>query len=184
MNECKVLGRSITVLGWPKPTNNEKVLHLTTAMTEDDLVAKYAAEAKKSLDAEANKRIQETVDPVREAELLSMSIFELLDSDDLVPALLARLGSVRAALDGHGGGIKVESHTTSSVSDGATLDMVLDLTGACLSCGAAPGTLDGIKADLESDSELENIRFSSKLLDTFDELGREFILAHGNVEFV
>ena len=70
-------------------------------------------------------------------------------------------------------------------SDGkSTLEMVLDLTGACLSCGAAPGTLDGIKADLEADSEVEKIRFSRKLLDTFDELGREFILAHGNVEFV
>ena len=132
-------------------------------MTEDDLVAKYAAEARKSMDAEANKRIQETVDPVHEAKLLSMSIFDLLETDDLVPALLARLGSVRAALDGHGGGIKVESHTTSSDAGGVTIDLVLDLTGACLSCGAAPGTLDGIKADLEADSELENIRFSSKL---------------------
>jgi len=28
------------------------------------------------------------------------------------------------------------------------------------------------------------VKFSAKLLDTFDELGREFILAHGNVEFV
>ena len=43
---------------------------------------------------------------------------------------------------------------------------------------------DHIMADLEADSEVEKIRFSRKLLDTFDELGREFILAHGNVEFV
>mgnify|MGYP007000412848 len=64
------------------------------------------------------------------------------------------------------------------------LDLVLDLTGACLSCGAAPGTLDGIKADLEGDDEVLRIRYSKNLLDTFDELGREFILAHGNVEFV
>jgi len=28
------------------------------------------------------------------------------------------------------------------------------------------------------------VRFSSALLDTFDELGKEFILAHGAVEFV
>ena len=61
---------------------------------------------------------------------------------------------------------------------------MLDLTGACLSCGAAPGTLDGIKKDLENDPEVWRVRFDSKLLDTFDELGREFILAHGNVEFV
>ena len=60
----------------------------------------------------------------------------------------------------------------------------MDLTGACLSCGAAPGTLQGIKADLEKDEEIESVKFSAKLLDTFDDLGREFILAHGNVEFV
>ena len=64
------------------------------------------------------------------------------------------------------------------------LSYVLDLTGACLSCGAAPGTLEGIKKDLEEDDEIASVKFSSKLLDTFDELGREFILAHGNVEFV
>ena len=153
-------------------------------MTDDDLVAKYAAEAKQSLDAEANKRIQETTDPIREAKLRTMSLFDILDSEELVPALLSRLGSVRAALDGHGGGIKVDSHSVFESDGIATLEMVLDLTGACLSCGAAPGTLDGIKTDLEADSEVEKIRFSSKLLDTFDELGREFILAHGNVEFV
>ena len=153
-------------------------------MTDDDLIAKYAAEAKQSLDAEANKRIQETVDPIREAKLRRMSLFDILDSEELVPARLSRLGSVRAALDGHGGGIKVDSHSVFESDGKSTVEMVLDLTGACLSCGAAPGTLDGIKADLEADSEVEKIRFSRKLLDTFDELGREFILAHGNVEFV
>jgi Fe-S cluster biogenesis protein NfuA len=64
------------------------------------------------------------------------------------------------------------------------LRFVLDLTGACLTCGAAPGTLEGVRNDLEADSEIESIQFSTALLDTFDELGREFILAHGNVEFV
>jgi Fe-S cluster biogenesis protein NfuA len=64
------------------------------------------------------------------------------------------------------------------------LEIVLDLTGACLSCGAAPGTLEGVKTDLEEDQEISSIKFSSALLDTFDELGREFILAHGKVEFV
>lgn len=153
-------------------------------MTDEDLVAKYAAEAKESLDAEAQKRIEETTDPIYDANLRARSLFNLVDSTELVPALLARLGSVRAALDGHGGGIKVESLEPVDDGENQTLDFVLDLTGACLSCGAAPGTLDGIKADLESDKEITTIRFSSKLLDTFDELGREFILAHGSVEFV
>ena len=153
-------------------------------MTDDDLIAKYAAEAKKSLDMEAEKRIKETTDPVYEAKLRAHSLFDLLETEELVPALLSRLGTVRAALDGHGGGILVESHEKINKHENQSLDFVLDLTGACLSCGAAPGTLDGIKADLESDPEITNIRFSAKLLDTFDELGREFILAHGNVDFV
>ncbi|MGB0951296.1 MAG: NifU family protein, partial [Poseidonia sp.] len=104
----------------------------------------------------------------------------LIKTEHFVPALLARLGAVRAALDGHGGGIavsQIEDHEGS-------LDLVLDLTGACLSCGAAPGTLEGVKGDLEADIEVHRIRFSSALLDTFDDLGREFILAHGKVEFV
>ena len=63
-------------------------------MTDDDLIAKYAAEAKQSLDAEANKRIQETVDPIREAKLRRMSLFDILDSEELVPALLSRLLSL------------------------------------------------------------------------------------------
>ena len=153
-------------------------------MTDDDLVAKYAAEAQKSIDDEAQKRIAETTDPILDAKLRKKSLFELLETDEIVLALLARLGSVRAALDGHGGGIKVESYEILMIDDKQVVDFVLDLTGACLSCGAAPGTLDGIKADLESDNEINIIRYSRKLLDTFDELGREFILAHGNVEFV
>jgi len=149
-------------------------------MTDDDLVAKYAAEAKQSLDQEAQKRIEESVDPIYEAKLRARSIFDMIESDDLVPALLARLGSVRAALDGHGGGIAVSMWNQEELG----YEFVLDLTGACLSCGAAPGTLEGVRDDLENDSEISTIRFSSSLLDTFDELGREFILAHGNVEFV
>ena len=153
-------------------------------MTDDDLVAKYASEAQKSIDDEAAKRIAETADPILDAKLRKKSLHILLDTDEIVPALLARLGSVRAALDGHGGGIQVESYASLVNDDKNVIDFVLDLTGACLSCGAAPGTLDGIKADLEADAEINVVRYSSKLLDTFDELGREFILAHGNVEFV
>jgi Fe-S cluster biogenesis protein NfuA len=109
-----------------------------------------------------------------------MSLYDLIDSEHFVPALLSRLGTVRAALDGHGGGIAVTRFAKSE----SELDIVLDLTGACLSCGAAPGTLEGVKTDLENDTEINSIKFSSALLDTFDELGREFILAHGKVEFV
>ena len=103
-----------------------------------------------------------------------------MDSEHAVPALLARLGTVRAALDGHGGGVALTSYESTPLG----LDLVLDLTGACLSCGAAPGTLEGVKGDLEGDKEVHRVRFSAALLDTFDDLGREFILAHGAVEFV
>ena len=147
---------------------------------DDDLVAKYAAEAKAAMDAESQRRIAETTNPEEEERLRNMSLYDLIDSEHFVPALLSRLGTVRAALDGHGGGIAVTRFTKSE----SGLDIVLDLTGACLSCGAAPGTLEGVKTDLENDTEINSIKFPSALLDTFDELGREFILAHGKVEFV
>ena len=152
-------------------------------MTDDDLVAKYAAEALASMKQEAQKRIDEVVDVELEDRLRQTSLFTLLDGDEIIPALLARLNEVRAALDGHGGGIELTSYLVGGEHK-KTLEIVLDLTGACLSCGAAPGTLEGVKNDLESDTEISSVKFSSKLLDTFDELGREFILAHGKVEFV
>ena len=147
------------------------------------MVAKYAAEAKAAMSAEAAKRIAESVDPEVEKVLKATSLMTLINSERMVPALLSRLGEVRAALDGHGGGIAVSD--LQWANDGTdALDLTLDLTGACLSCGAAPGTLEGVKTDLETDSEIHRVRFDKALLDTFDELGREFILAHGKVEFV
>lgn len=148
---------------------------------DDDLVEMYAIQARESLKQEASKRVEESIeDPEEEIRLRNSVLADLLESDFLMPALLTRLGEVRAALTGHGGGVEC---VTAAVTENG-LDFVLDLTGACLSCGAAPGTLEGIKNDLEVDPEIWRIRFDSKLLDTFDELGREFILAHGKVEFV
>ncbi|MDB2540496.1 hypothetical protein N9X28_02120, partial [Candidatus Poseidoniales archaeon] len=73
----------------------------------DDLVNAYALEAQKAMEAEAKRRIEETSDPEEDHRLRNMSLHEVLDSEYLVPALCARLGAVRAALDGHGGGIAV-----------------------------------------------------------------------------
>jgi len=143
----------------------------------DEILERYRLEAAAAMADEAERRIAETSDVVEDERLRNMSLHDL---EDIVPALLARLGQVRAALDGHGGGIAVVEANASD--DG--LDLVLDLTGACLSCGAAPGTLQGVRSDLEADAEIARVRFSSSLLDTFDDLGREFVLAHGNVEFV
>lgn len=159
------------------------VVHKPDSMVEDELVAAYAAEAKAAMSAEAAKRIAETVDPEEEKRLRSTSLLTLMNTEDMVPALLSRLGEVRAALDGHGGGIAISA--LGWAEDGSeALDLVLDLTGACLSCGAAPGTLEGVKNDLEDDSEIVRVQFDKALLDTFDELGREFILVHGKVQFV
>ena len=147
---------------------------------EDDLVKAYALEAQKAMEEEAKRRIAEQTDAEEEERLRNTRIEDVVETEHIVPVLLSRLGTVRAALDGHGGGIAV-AHWERVASG---FDFVLDLTGACLSCGAAPGTLEGVRNDLEADAEIGGIRFSSSLLDTFDELGREFILAHGNVEFV
>ena len=152
-------------------------------MSDDDLISKYAAEALESMKLEAKKRIDDSTDKEEENRLRSLSLIEIIDSEQIIPALLSRLNEVRAALDGHGGGIELTSYELLD-SDKKSLNIVLDLTGACLSCGAAPGTLEGVKSDLESDEEISSVKFSSALLDSFDELGREFILAHGKVEFV
>lgn len=147
---------------------------------DDELVRAYALEAQKAMEEEAKRRIEEQTDAEEEERLRNTRIDEAVGTEHLVPVLLSRLGAVRAALDGHGGGIAVSQWNKQDEG----FNFILDLTGACLSCGAAPGTLEGVRNDLEADSEISSIQFSSSLLDTFDELGREFILAHGNVEFV
>ena len=63
-------------------------------MSEDDLVAKYAAEAKAAMSAEANRRIKETTDHETEARLRSTSLLKLIGNSEFVPALLSRLGDV------------------------------------------------------------------------------------------
>ena len=104
-------------------------------MDEDDLADIYRLESAKSLETEAAKRIAEVADPVRDARLRATALKDLLESDDLVPAIIARLGIVRAALEGHGGGVKVEQAT----ADDRGVDLILNLDGACIACGAAPG---------------------------------------------
>ena len=149
-------------------------------MGEDDLADIYRQEAAKSLESEAAKRIAEVADPARDARLRATPLKDLLTSEDLVPAIIARLGIVRAALEGHGGGVKVEQAT----ADEDGVDLILNLDGACIACGAAPGTLQGIQGDLLATGEVSRVRFSESLLNPFDELGREFVLKHGNVTFV
>jgi len=156
--------------------------HTALPMEQDDLAARYRAEAEESVRIEAKKRLEKSIPAIDRIRLQAASLKILVEEDveTFIKACFVRLGPVAAALDGHGGGIALVSH--SHTTEG--LDLVLDLTGACLSCGAAPGTLSGVKEDLEADEEISLIKFSVALLDTFDDLGREFILAHGNVDFV
>ncbi len=153
----------------------------------DNLADLYRFEVAGSMAGEAKNRMAEVLDPAEEERLAGLSLLELVKqaSDDLVGAILARLGDVRAALSGHGGGIVVDSAEVVAKSNGSeAVSLQLNLDGACIACGAAPGTLQGIQNDLLMDSEVATIFFSTSLLDTFDELGREFVLKHGNVTFV
>ena len=137
--------------------------------------------------AESEKRIAEAHDPAELDRLRSLSLLNLVESEhtDLIPALMARLGPVRAALDGHGGGLIVAQSEVEEMNSGSkALSLVIDLDGACVSCGAAPGTLKGIQEDLLMDEEVVAVRFAASMLEWFNELQREFVLKHGGVTFV
>ena len=64
------------------------------------------------------------------------------------------------------------------------LSLVINLDGACVSCGAAPGTLKGIQDDLLMDDEIISVKFSISMLEWFDEIQKEFVLKFGGVVFV
>jgi len=137
--------------------------------------------------AESEKRIAEAHDPAELDRLRSLSLLNLVESEhtDLIPALMARLGPVRAALDGHGGGLIVAQSEIEEMHSGLNaLSLVIDLDGACVSCGAAPGTLKGIQDDLLMDEEVVAVCFAASMLEWFNELQREFVLKHGGVTFV
>ena len=137
--------------------------------------------------AESEKRIAEAHDPAELDRLRSLSLLNLVESEhtDLIPALMARLGPVRAALDGHGGGLLVAQSEVEEMHSGSkALSLVIDLDGACVSCGAAPGTLKGIQDDLLMDEEVVAVCFAASMLEWFNELQREFVLKHGGVTFV
>ena len=152
-------------------------------MEDDDLVEMYRTESLKSINNESENRINSTIPMKERIRLKSLSLIQLIKTnenhEDLIPALLERLGPVRAALDGHGGGIIIKS--SEIVND--NLNLILTLNGSCIACGAAPGTLIGIKEDLENDSEFMSIFFDTELLETFDDLSKEFLITQTNILF-
>ena len=153
----------------------------------DALEDAYRAQIEAAMEKEAQRIVTESHDPEEIGRLEALSLGDLYErgDGDLVPALMARLGPVRAALDGHGGGLVVTRAAIEGLnSGGRALSLVLDLDGACVSCGAAPGTLKGIQDDLLTDSEIIAVRFSSAMLEWFDQLQRDFVLKHGGVVFV
>ena len=153
----------------------------------DDLEEDYRSQISEAIQKEAERRISEKNDPIETSRLLSLSLLELFETGDksLVPALMARLGPVRAALEGHGGALVVSSGAIEVRNNGdRALSLVIDLDGACVSCGAAPGTLKGIQDDLLHDNEVCTIRFDSSMLDWFDDIQRDFVLNFGGVTFV
>ena len=153
----------------------------------DDLEDKYRSQIEEIVRSEANRILEEKLDPSEVSRLNSLSLVLLFESDDpsLIPALMARLGPVRAARESHGGGLVIARGKIELRNNGTpSLSLVIGLDGACVSCGAAPGTLKGIQDDLLSDDEVDSIRFDSSMLEWFDEIQREFILKFGGVTFV
>ena len=152
-----------------------------------DLSESYRNQIEDIMKAEAARRINENHNPQELERLNKLSLVKLFESkdSDLVPALMSRLGSVRAALDGHGGSIIVSSAEIELNHDGnKVLSLVIDLDGACVSCGAAPGTLKGIQDDLLIDNEIITILYPISVLERFDEIQKEFVLKFGGVVFV
>jgi len=153
----------------------------------EDLEKLYKAQIQELMEKESNRIVSENNDPSEISRLQSLSVVDLFEQgdSDLVPALMARLGPVRAALDGHGGALVVTDGVVEESNDGRrVISLLLDLDGACVSCGAAPGTLKGIQDDLLADNEISSIRFTSSMLEWFDEIQKEFVLEHGGVTFI
>ncbi len=153
----------------------------------DRLAEAYGSQIEELMRREAERRVSESVDPIENERLLGLSLSSLVESDspDVVPALMSRLGPVRAALDGHGGALVLSGWSfEKSGNSKRALSLIIDLDGACVSCGAAPGTLKGIQDDLLMDPEVDRVRFDSSMLEWFDELQKEFVLLHGGVTFV
>ena len=120
----------------------------TRLPVSENLSDSYRDQIEEIMKAEAIRRIEENHDPEELERLNKLSLIKLFESSDsdLVPALMSRLGSVRAALDGHGGSLIVSSAEVEKTHDGSrVLSLIIDLDGACVSCGAAPGTLKGIQ---------------------------------------
>mgnify|MGYP003324770872 CR=1 FL=1 len=157
---------------------------------DDDITDMYRDQIRLQMHEEASRRLQEVIDPREDARVLALSLVQLVkESDfevggdmihpDLVPALMARLGDVRSALTSHEGAITVREAEV----DETTVRLVVGLDGACVACGAAPGTLSGIQNDLLADSAIQSVQFDEGILDSFDGIVREILVEKSGVIF-
>ena len=87
----------------------------------EDLSESYRKQIEGVIKEEAMRRISESQSPQELERLTNLSLVNLYESNDsdLIPALMSRLGVVRAALDGHGGGLLVTSAEIETNSIGA-----------------------------------------------------------------
>jgi len=156
----------------------------------DDLADEYRNQIRLQMHEEANRRLQEVIDPREDARVLSLPITELVDQSDftnqedglhpdLVPSLMARLGDVRASLTGHGGALTVRE---GEVEDNL-VKIVVGLDGACVACGAAPNTLSQIQTDLLSDGSIQTVFFDIGILEHYDGIVKDFLLEKSGVTF-
>ena len=78
---------------------------------DKDLSESYRKQIEDVMREEAMRRISESQSPEEIERLSNLSLVKLFESNDseIIPALMSRLGIVRAALDGHGGGLLVTS---------------------------------------------------------------------------
>ena len=85
-----------------------------------NLAESYRLQIEKAIEIESQKRISKNNDPKELFRLQKLSLINLHnDSDnDLIPALMSRLGPVRAALDGHGGSIVIDSSSVEKLNNG------------------------------------------------------------------
>ena len=93
----------------------------------DELAEAYRLQVEAIMQKEAEKRVLEANDPAELDRLRSLSLLELVQNNhpDTVPALMSRLGPVRAALDGHGGGIIIAKSVVKKMHSGT--DALLSL---------------------------------------------------------
>ena len=146
---------------------------------DDDLVRAYALEAQKAMEEEANRRIAEQTDPKKRngsRTLESLMLSKRNTSFQFCSLAWGQyeqhLTDMAAELQSQNGNVLQLDSTSSSIC--RSLFVVRRRPRYARRCPKRFGKRFRNQSN----------QFSSSLLDTFDELGREFILAHGNVEFV